>query len=240
MKIVKDGALTIPLYHGTTGLFINSIEQHGLGSLDPLIALEAKDFMRDLFQFAEENCEHDQAWLNIRQRITPFVRQTKVEGLANFRHGGTYLAAFPEVATKYATENPSGSEYLTYLHILVRYLAAKGIRGFSDRFLGRPALEIWRERHDPYLITLENVNLNDLETETGHTLFDHIIEIEKLMSDGMCGPHAFKLKRAIPAERLSIAKLGSYEQRTGDSFVDTSAERPTHSCARLTYGEPVN
>ena len=89
MEIIKNGVFTVPLYHGTTGLFIDSIRQHGLGFIDPLIKLEAKEFMHDLFGLAEKQKWRDERWQKMRELILPIVLQENAKGDFNFKHGGS-------------------------------------------------------------------------------------------------------------------------------------------------------
>lgn len=77
MTIIKNGKLNIPLYHGTTSAFVNSIKEHGLGSVDPLDKTDAKLLMKDLFELAEKECWRDDNWLEFRKFLNPLVTQDR-------------------------------------------------------------------------------------------------------------------------------------------------------------------
>lgn len=216
MAIIEKGIFTIPLYHGTTGLFIESIKQYGLGCIDPLIKLEAKEFMHDLFDVAEKQHWNDDNWLRMREHIQPIVFQQNIENVLNFKHGESYLTYSSQLAGKYAIDNPLGCEYLTYLRSLLGILTSRKIKGLKERFLDRPTLKVWEKPHDPYLIILNNVKIEDIETEAGENLTAHIEEIEKLLEEGIYGPQSFKLKKPINENELIVKKLGNWNLETGD------------------------
>ena len=102
MSIVKDRRFTIPLYHGTTELFIESIKNNGLGGINPLIDLEAIQTMRDLFKLGEKQNWKDESWLEVCQKIRPIMEQQQDIGTLNFKHGEAYLTYFDKIAVKYA------------------------------------------------------------------------------------------------------------------------------------------
>lgn len=211
MAIIENGVFTIPLYHGTTGLFVDSIKQYGLGGEDPLVKLKAKEFMCELFELAEKQKWKDSQWLDIQKKLQPIVLQENIGNTFNFKHGETYVACSLEVATKYAKENPFGCEYLTYLRILVVFLNSRSVKGLQERFIDKPVLKAWETPNNPYLITLNNVKLENIVPEADQDLAVHIEQIEKLLSIGISGPHSFKLKKPISVDELIVKKLGTWD-----------------------------
>lgn len=216
MALVKNGVLTIPLYHGTTELFIDSIKESGLGNVDPLVGLKAKEFMHDLFEVAEKQGWKDEEWLNCKKSILPIVQQQKIEDVQNFSHGESYLTYFPELAVKYAVENPFGCEFLTYLRILLGVLASRKVDGLKEMFIDRPVLKLWEKPHDPYVVTVNNVKLEDIETETGKDVVIQLQEIENLKENGIIGPQSFKLRSQINREDLTVTRLGRWDLENGN------------------------
>ncbi|TPA59674.1 hypothetical protein, partial [Vibrio parahaemolyticus] len=69
MSIIQNNSFNIPLYHGTTSLFIDSIKQHGLGAIDPLNNMKAKDLMQAFFSLADKQNWKDSEWLNARAKL---------------------------------------------------------------------------------------------------------------------------------------------------------------------------
>lgn len=216
MEIIKNGVFTVPLYHGTTGLFIDSISRHGLGFIDPLIKLEAKEFMHDLFYLAEKQQWQDENWLKMRERILPTVLQENTKDDLNFKHGGSYLTYALPLGEKYAIENPFGCEYLTYLRALLGLVSSRNVAVLKTRFSNSPVLNVWEQPHDPYLVTLNHVKLEDIETEAGQDLDKHLEEIESHIAARSFGPQSFKLKKPVPKNQLSITKIGEWNKLTGE------------------------
>ncbi len=211
MAIIENGIFTIPLYHGTTGLFVDSIKQYGLGEKDPLVDLKAKEFMDELYELAEKQKWKDGKWIKAKELLQPIVLQENIENTLNFKHGETYVTYSPEIATKYAKENPFGCEYLTYLRILMSILIERNVKGLQDRFIDKPVLKEWETPNNPYLITLNNVKLENVVPEADQDLAVHIEEIEKLLSAGIYGPHSFKLKKPISVDELIVKKIGTWD-----------------------------
>lgn len=223
MALVENGKFTIPLFHGTTGLFIESIEESGLGGKDPLLKLGAKELMCDLFEIAEEQHWLDDKWLENKKIIQATVNQQKIGDNLNFKHGESYLAYSPEVAVKYAVENPFGCEYLTYLRSLIGILVCREVEGLKEMFNDRPVVKVLETFHDPYIITLNNVELDNVETETGTDMMKQLEEIEELMEAGKMGLQSFKLKNPIYKEDLKITKIGYWNLENGN-FVKEEGE----------------
>ena len=211
MTIIKEGIFTIPLYHGTTGLFVNSIMESGLGGADPLIELNAKEFMAEMYELAEKQKWTDDKWIEVKTKFQPIVFQENIDNNLNFKHGETYVTPSIELATKYAKENPFGSEYLTYLRIFLSFLASRGFKDLSVRFKDQPILKVWETPNNPFLITLNIVELENVIPEANQDLTTHIEEIEKLFRLGMYGPHSFKLKKRVSVDDLIVKKLGTWD-----------------------------
>ena len=208
MKIVKNGTLQIPLYHGTTSLFIDSIKQNSLGGVDPLIDLRAKELMQELFEIADKQGWDDEFWLDPRQKLKPLIDQEK-NVVFNFRHGGTYLTYHNKLAKRYAMENPYGCEYLNYIYVLLRILSLKGVDE-RKKFLSHPILKLWNKPQDPYIIKVENIRLSDLEPEIEQDLEELLMSIEVNLNCGLLGPESFKLINPISVEKLEILKIGKW------------------------------
>lgn len=211
MSIVKKGVFTIPLYHGTTSLFVDSIMQHGLGGEDPLLKYKVKEFMNELYVLAEKQKWEDEEWIEFRTQLQPIVFQKTLENVLNFKHGETYITPSLEVAIKYAKENPFGCEYLTYLRTFFAFLVSRDLKGLRELSIDQPVLKAWEAPNDPYLITLNNVEIENVIPETDQNLAVHIEEIDKLLAVGVHGPHSFKLKKAITVDDLIVKRLGIWD-----------------------------
>ena len=141
MTIVKNGKFSVPLYHGTTSIFVDSIKDNGLGSIDPLDKIGAKSLMEALFELAEKQGWSDDNWLKYRNLLAPLVNQVR-NPIYNFQHGGVYLTYSQELAEKYAIENPFGCEYLQYLRVFIQLLLQRNVNEVKDYF-EHPNKKIW-------------------------------------------------------------------------------------------------
>ncbi len=210
MTIAKKEKLKLPLYHGTTSIFVDSIKDNGLGSIDPLVKIGAKSLMRELFKLAEKQGWSDDNWITQRKLLAPLVNQVRTPTF-NFQHGGAYLTYSEEVAKKYAIENPFGCEYLQYLRVLIQLLLQRDINEVKDYF-EHPVFELWQKPSDPYIIKLQQVKLVDIEAEVNVDLIQQIESIESKLKLGQYDAQSFRLVNPITPENLTITKLGSWNQ----------------------------
>jgi len=206
MKLVKKNIFAIPLYHGTSSLFLDSIIKNGLGGNDPLNELGARELFYDLYELANKKLVRDESWQRNHHLLSPYVKQQNLGGNFSFKHGESYLAIGRELAIKYAHENVYGSEYLTqmmWLHTLLTLKKVEGLEAFETRSI----MKLLRGSYDPILITLNDVNVEDVETETGRPLQEQLEEIEMFLKKGMIAPLSFKLICPIYKENFTITKL---------------------------------
>ena len=57
MKIVNNkGELILNLYHGTSGLFLQSILEHGLGGRNPIDEMNVIDLAGELYELRKSGC----------------------------------------------------------------------------------------------------------------------------------------------------------------------------------------
>ncbi|WP_199458388.1 hypothetical protein [Vibrio owensii] len=208
MTIIKNGKFVIPLYHGTTSAFVDSIKEHGLGGVDHLGQIGAKSLMQDLFALAEKQDWTDENWLKHRKLLEPLVIQERNQ-VYNFQHGGAYLTYSKELAKKYALENPFGCEYLQYLRLFIQLLLQKDVNEVKDYF-DHPVFELWQKPNDPYLITLEQVELENVEPENDVNLETQIASIESQIKQGNYDAQSFKLINPVSNEKLIITNLGQW------------------------------
>ncbi|EGR0722809.1 hypothetical protein QPB21_004661 [Vibrio alginolyticus] len=208
MTIIKDGKFSIPLYHGTTGAFVDSIKEHGLGGVDHLEKIGAKSLMQDLFDLAERQGWTDENWLKHRKLLEPLVIQERNQ-VYNFQHGGAYLTYSKELAKKYALDNPFGCEYLQYLRVFIQILLQRDVNEVK-KYFDHPVFELWQKPNDPYLITLDQVELENVEPENDVNLETQIASIESQIKQGNYDAQSFKLINPVTNERLVITNLGHW------------------------------
>jgi hypothetical protein len=209
MAIIENEKFSIPLYHGTTSIFINSIQEYGLGSIDPLEKIGAKSLMKDILELAEKQRWSDDAWLKQRMLLVPLVTQERNQNY-NFQHGGAYLTYSQDLAKKYAIENPFGCEYLQYLRMFIQLLMQRDVHEVTDYFK-HPVFEYWQKPSDTYIITLDQIKLSDIEPELNVDLGRQIEDIESKINQGQHDAQSFRLINPISPENLIISKLGSWK-----------------------------
>ena len=185
--------------------------QHGLGGLDPLLKYKAKEFMNELYVLAEKQKWEDEKWIEFRALLQPTMFQKNLENVLSFKHGEAYVTPNLELATKYAKENPFGCEYLTCLRRFVAFLVSRDLKGFNEICKDQPVFNAWEVPNDPYLITLNNVEIQNMAPEADQNLAVHIDEIDKHLAVGVHGPHSFKLKKPIAVDDLIVKRLGIWD-----------------------------
>src|SRR5687767_8347685 len=110
MRVSDGSRLLVPLYHGTSELFLPSIRMAGLGAQDPHQQLATLSLLRDVIELYEALHPQDSEWLFSRLEAYAMLEQRSSPGGMNFRHGGTYLTASRYTAVRYALGNRYGSE----------------------------------------------------------------------------------------------------------------------------------
>jgi hypothetical protein len=143
--LVVDGILRVPLYHGTSSLWLDSILTHGLGGAMPPIE-HAHTLLIDLYnQTPKEQRDYGTSlMLEQKQKHT------------NWQHGQVYFSLSFQDAANYAL-NPLGSELLTE--------CARYVEKVNPDVL--PAWFDWlrNKKGRPIVIRADDVAINQLEPE---------------------------------------------------------------------------
>jgi hypothetical protein len=225
-RLILNGRLTVPLYHGTSTLFYDSIIQSGLGGRNVVEDLGIQAAARLLL----ERCEA----LQLRQKcLSEFEACVKIaEGpstqnlssfrLFSFRYGGAYVSPSRTTAATYARLYDCGSEALTYtLRFLQRMSEADPNLPERPEFTTINALSQRPRR--PLVIEAHDVDPNSLRTEQGRDINDALNEIECLLTekddmfDIMLQQTNFELLKPIPAQQLRFYGV-KYRTNAFDDF----------------------
>ena len=165
MDLVKDNILQIPLYHGTSTIFEDSIRQYGLGGLrsERLYSLDSFKFLKDFFEGS-----NNEWWIDKDYRSTvDFILEDRVLRTASYRYGGVYLSPSIISATKYA-QNRYGSEYLSILLegvIEIEKIAPQIAKAF---LADNAELEqLLTQTGKPLVVKANNLQINQLRAENG-------------------------------------------------------------------------
>ena len=119
MGVSDEERMLIPLYHGTSDLFLASILESGLGAKIPHERLRTLDLLRDVASAEGLDWSGDPELMVQESVVRDMVAQRVSKGGFNFRHGGTYLTPCKVSAVRYALGNPFGSELLSMAVLLL-------------------------------------------------------------------------------------------------------------------------
>jgi hypothetical protein len=126
----SQNEVPVPLYHGTSSLFLEEIRQFGLGGRDPLVDLKMPEFVQELWPLVQANLGSTAIF---RARSGLFSRMVEQRaGNWNFQRGQTYVSPSRETAVIYAANNRYGSELLTYTLDFLQALVDRDVPGAQD------------------------------------------------------------------------------------------------------------
>jgi hypothetical protein len=232
--IIQNGHLTVPLFHGTSTAFYDSILSKGLGRniVEEMGIRKAATILLD----ACESCPQDDKWpspIDACQKIAADPAEVLLGGgmgRMSFRCGGTYLSASSETAAVYAFL-PSGGEALREVLRLYR-LVSSARPEFATHRQFTPLVEFASRASRPLLVEASQVPVADLRSEQGD-LIDEIIERMQEAAgdpdiyDCLVAQHKFELMRHIPAHRLRFHLISQIEEFDGEGGSRTAIQRAT-------------
>jgi hypothetical protein len=212
MSIIVNGKLTIPLYHGTSDLFYESIRQVGLGGRNLIRKLRVVELLRELITFCETKLPNEEQWLLRMQAAGWIARQHVSRGGLNFRHGSVYLTPSHYTATVYATSSKYGSEALGHFMMLWNRLRENQINLPPDISDGAQLIIDFADRpRVPILIKVVGVPETILAAEKGGPASDVFERIEQLGQKSsvstMCQQENFELLEPIPIHHAEIYRI---------------------------------
>lgn len=206
-KIVEKNLLQIPLYHGTTTLFIDSIKAHGLGGRNLIEEWDLVSIYLRLFETADNLFFDADFWQEIREKASLIAYQTNSsDGLNyNFKHGSAYLTPFKDIAIDYAGIE-EGSELLGYIKGLALFLISKRESEAVNKILPMQIAEILSKTYQPVLLRLDSVDLNELESENSIDK-DYLISLwQKFYDTGNVEKALtnWRLRKPVPWNRIEL------------------------------------
>lgn len=218
-SVVEGGVLRVPLYHGTSDLFLDSIRAQGLGGADPLAPLRVLDFLRDLVDWCDLRAEADPEfgawWSGRRLELEP--TRLRESGVLGSRGGRTWLTPSRRSAARYALMNAYGSEALSESIRLFEDLGLQ-VPGQLEElpFASSPIVRLIQRKPRPILLQADGVALAELR-EPGD-LAGRLDELwdpadPELFEDLTQQDH-FELAHPIPASRLKMFRV----LRSGDDL----------------------
>lgn len=161
--------LPVPLYHGTSSLFLSRIIEQGLGGDNPISKWRVLECAKRLWPLIQKNFANEDDWMLQVQSFGWMCEQRSSN--FNFQHGQTYLSPAEATAIRYATDKRYGSELLTYtlefLAELIRRSALERSREFTEEF--SQITSLLGRSFAPILIEVANVPAGSLLDEGGNS-----------------------------------------------------------------------
>ena len=173
VEIVQNNKFIIPLYHGTSSIFINSILQYGFSAKNPIKTLNILPFYEKLYKICDELFGIDSDWTNGRWLYKNIKDQKQNIGSSNFRHGATYLSPNRNTAAYYAIKNQFGSEILSEaikLYNKINNYAPERLLKFREL----PVVQMLNGKPCPVLFEIFNMDLQIMKSEKGEKIEDII------------------------------------------------------------------
>lgn len=202
--------LPVPLYHGTSTLFLSGIIESGLGGKNPILDWGVLDFAQTINPLVQEQFSNDEGWMAKAQSFGWMVNQQT--GEMNFQHGDTYLSASKDTAIRYAVSKRAGSELLSYSLDFLNELVRRKVPGVADKLYRRyPGIfELLDISCAPLLVEVRHVACEDLVDEHGRdaqqniTLINSVAREERDAKDVLLQQVNFRLLGSVPLDSLTI------------------------------------
>lgn len=203
------GDFRCAFYHGTSTLFLNSIQETGLGGRNRVKEFGWAVAFRDLFELADQKVADNAGWQQVRAGLLPIVEQRLTsDGLQfNFSHGQVYISPVPELASQYAME--AGCEILDYVKRLSLILSQKGYTKDVQSILPTHLQETLGKTYRPVLIKIKGLRFRDVETENGVDKVRLLQKYESFFNGTNPDPFmpSWKLTTSVPENQLEFHYL---------------------------------
>jgi hypothetical protein len=212
VSLIVDGRLTIPLYHGTSSLFYESIKKFGLGGHDLIKELRVIELLRSLFGICRSSLPDEEEWMLRMEAAERICQQEVTRGGFNFRHGSAYLTPSSYRAADYATSNEYGSEALGHFMMLWHRLQENRIELSDATSRGaEPIVRFATGRRTPILIQLDGVPAKILAAENGGDASGVLQELERYKGQNIfeivCQQWNFELLGPIQVREVLVSRI---------------------------------
>ncbi len=99
-----------------------------------------------------------------------------------------------------------GNEFLTTTMMMYRVLNNKNVVDLSG-FDTSPMMRLLNDTYHPILLTLKNIKIEEIDTETGSILSQQLEEIDMYMKKDILRNLSFKLKVPIHKEIFTVTEI---------------------------------
>lgn len=209
-ELTPAGTLPIPLYHGTSSLFLNSIIKFGLGGRSLLAEWNVLEFSKIIYPLVEKHLANQDDWM-VKAQSFKFMVEQKCAAM-NFQHGHCYLSPSVETAVRYAANSRYGSELLTYTLDFLSELARIRAEGVCDS-LYRAYPQFFNMLDispAPLLVQVDEIPRTALIAEDGTDAQPVCEFIGTIIRDSpdlfdLLQQSNFRLREPVPVNRLKIS-----------------------------------
>jgi hypothetical protein len=211
-ELLENGKLTIPLHHGTSSLFLDSIREHGLGGVNPIEQLKVREYFSDVFKLCDVALAGDAEW-----EVCKFVPKMLMDQIskgdnANYQHGDTYLSPSRGSAIGYALTNRFGSELISNAHRLFSLVKERRPEPLDNiELMHHPLQDILEKAHKPILLKINNIPISILASEGGNSPDKTLEDIKGMLPflnmAGVAINYNFRLLRPISFDMCEVEYL---------------------------------
>lgn len=210
----ENGQLTIPLYHGTSSYYLDSINRFGLGGVR-----DEKIFNKSVLSLLADRLSdplNQTEWWELNSMFVELMLEQRITGGGfNFRYGDTYLTPSRFTAHRYAVSNCKGSEYVsTIYHAFSALVSVNGTAANEIVPSGHVLRDIFEAEHSPVLITIKGISVEMLRTENGENIqsqIESMIKMKKAVPgvdpEVLWQQFNFEINRAVQPEFLSFGYI---------------------------------
>jgi len=207
MSETKSTKCPLPLYHGTSTLFVDSIKEFGLGGKNIIQEGKVLEFAREIFPLVKDNLpEYDGSG----HTISTFKDMVDQHPL--FQHGQVYLSLSYDYCTRFTQKRKFGSELISHaLYYYEKLLAEKIVS--PDILNNYPYLKKVRNLDSkPVVVKVKDVDWDNLLMENGNALSTE--DIENILSfsnmeesknkEALQRIFKFRLIKPIPSDEIEF------------------------------------
>jgi hypothetical protein len=193
--------LRIPLYHGTSTLFLDGIMQEGLGKTNICEKYDLIQILRDLTEIAVNNIEE---WGYNEWFLEDMVKQN-TNSSTNWQHGQVYLSPSFNTAARYAKTNKYGSEIVSYIIRIYEDVKSHHLTyTLKNEFL----LNAMKQENMPIVIKIENIPISSLSCEADAKVAEQIEYLDKCEDIELDAQQVnFRINRTISLNQFKIINL---------------------------------
>lgn len=164
-------------YHGTSSLFLNSILNEGLGTVNPNIKHRNLDLLKFLYKLCEQHIlGYEKYSPLIRDTTLAMVKQTsliiQIDGekrALNFKHEGVYVSLSEIRAVIHTVKNTLGSEILQRCLLLYNFLVENSINLEIPKELNYYNIEtLASQKLSPILLKITSIPDSNLVQENDY------------------------------------------------------------------------